>query len=301
MLLVTGASGFVGRNVVQSLLEKGHKVRALCMNRKEAEKVPKKAEIAIGDITKPQTLISPLRNVDTVIHLAGLVSYTMPREELFRINAIGTRNLLDHCKSAKKFIFASSVSVYGEIKGEADEGYPLTPKTPYGESKRMAEKYIIDSGIPYTILRIAPIYGKGSPNWMKNLSLMERGFPIPRTRKLTHVTHISSAVQAFVKAVEKGSGVYNIAEKDPVPFVTFAEILMRALGKNPRKLPSFMVGIMARTAGMKNYLDVLTINRHYVIRKAERELGYEPVGNFEEEVKQMVYWYKKLRTMTVLR
>lgn len=292
MLLVTGASGFVGRPIVEKLLEKGYKVRALCISREEAEKVPKKAERVIGDITKPQTLISPLNGVDTVIHLAGIVSYTRPREELFRINAIGTRNLLEHCKNVKKFIFASSVSVYGEIKGEADENYPLTPKTPYGESKMMAEKYIMDSGVPYVILRMAPIYGKGSPDWWKNLKLMERGFPIPNTKNLTHVTHISSAVQAFIRAVEKGKGVYNIAEKEAVPFAEFAETVMKLLGKQPRRMPVFIVNLVAGIMGMKKYLDVLTINRHYVILKAENELGYRPTGDLKAELKRMVEWYR---------
>ena len=292
MLLVTGASGFVGRPIVEKLLEKGYKVRALCISSEEAGKVPKKAERVIGDITKPQTLISPLNGVDTVIHLAGIVSYARPREELFRINAIGTRNLLEHCKNVKKFIFASSVSVYGEIKGEADENYPLTSKTPYGESKMMAEKYIMDSGVPYVILRMAPIYGKGSPDWWKNLKLMERGFPIPNTKNLTHVTHISSAVQAFTSAVERGKGVYNIAEKEAVPFAEFAETVMRLLGKQPRRMPVFIVNLVAGIMGMKKYLDVLTINRHYVIRKAENELGYRPTGDLKAELKRMVEWYR---------
>ncbi len=292
MLLVTGASGFVGRPLVEKLLGKGYKVRALCINREELKKVPKGAQPAIGDITKPHTLISPLSGVDTVIHLAGMVSYTKPMEELFRINAIGTRNLLEHCKNVKKFIFASSVSVYGEIKGEADENYPLTPKTPYGESKMRAEKYIMDSGVPYVILRMAPIYGKGSPDWWKNLKLMERGFPIPNTRNLTHVTHISSAVQAFANAVEKGNGIYNIAEEEAVPFTDFAETVMKLLGKNPRRMPVFLVNIIAGIMGMKKYLDVLTINRHYVIRKAVKELGYSPTGDLKVELKRMVEWYK---------
>ncbi len=294
MLLVTGASGFVGMPLVERLLKRGYKVRALCISGGEAKKLPSRVEAVIGDITKPQTLISPLKGVETVIHLAGMVSYTKPKEELFRINAIGTRNLLEQCRNVKKFIFASSVSVYGEIRGEADEDYPLAPRTPYGESKLMAEKYIRDSKIPHVILRMAPIYGTGSPDWIKNLRLMEKGFPIPKTDNLTHVTHIDNAVDAFVKAVEKGEGVYNIADPRPVRFVEFAETVMRSLGKKPRKMPAFLVGMIAKIMGMGSYLDVLTMNRHYVIRKAEKELGYRPLSDFEAEVKRMVRWYRSI-------
>jgi nucleoside-diphosphate-sugar epimerase len=294
MLLVTGASGFVGRPIVERLLKRGYKLRVLCISEGEVKKLPSRVEAVIGDITKPQTLISPLKDVDTVIHLAGMVSYTKPKEELFRINAIGTRNLLEQCRNVRKFIFASSVSVYGEIRGEADEDYPLAPRTPYGESKLMAEKYIRDSRIPHVILRMAPVYGIGSPDWVKNLRLMERGFPIPKTDNLTHVTYIGNAVDAFVKAVEKGEGVYNIADPRPVRFVEFAGTVTRSLGKKPRKMPVFLVGIIAKIMGMGRYLDVLTMNRNYVIRKAEKELGYRPLSDLEVEVKRMVRWYKSL-------
>jgi nucleoside-diphosphate-sugar epimerase len=292
MIMVTGASGFVGRPIVARLLKRGYKVRALCISREELAKVPKGAQPAIGDITRPQTLISAVKDVDTVIHLAGMVSYTKPREELFRVNAIGTRNLIGLCKSVKKFIFASSVSVYGEIEGQADEDYPLGPETSYGESKLTAEKYIMGSGVPYVILRMAPVYGAGSPDWKRNLRLLERGFPVPNTKNLTHVTHIDNAVQAFVLAVEKGRGVYNIADPRPVPFVEFAETVMRSLGRKPRKMPVFLVKLIAKAMGMGAYLGVLTMNRSYVIRKAEKELGYTPESDLKARVRRMVEWYK---------
>lgn len=294
MLLVTGATGFIGTNLVESLVRKGHRVRALCRDREKAKLLPEKAEIFIGDVERPQTLAGALDDVDTVIHLAGMVSYSKSREDLFRANAIGTKNLLEHCGKVKRFILSSSVSVYGEVKGEADENYPLSPTTIYGESKLKAETYVRDSGIPGVILRIAPVYGVGSPSWKKNLKILERGFPIPKTRNVTHVVHISDVVQAFEKAIGKGSGIYNIAGKKPVPFVELAETLLNLLGKKPRNMPVFIVKSIAAATGMKAYLNVLTMNRHYFIRKAEKELGYEPKADLRKELKRMVDWYKGL-------
>jgi dihydroflavonol-4-reductase len=293
MLLVTGAAGFIGDNLVRILLKKDYNIRALCLNKEEAARVPKKVEKVIGDITKPETLRNIGKDIDKVVHLAGVVSYSMPRERMFFINVDGTRNLLKECTDVDKFIFSSSVSVYGEIKGEADESYPFSPKNPYGESKAEDERLILDSGLKHVMLRIAPIYGLGSPSWLKNLGLLERGFPIPNTKNTTHIVHVSDAVQAFVKAVEKGNGVYNIADKEPLPFVEFAESIVRLLGKTPKRLPYFIVALLARAKGMKPYLDVLTMNRNYVIRKAEKELGYAPEADFGVETKKMVEWYRK--------
>jgi len=293
MLLVTGATGFVGDTLTASLIKKGHRVRVLCRRKEDAGKFSSKAEVAFGDITKPETLKNALRGVDTVFHLAGLVSYSKPRGELFRINAKGTENLLAHCENVDRFIFSSSVSVYGEIKGKADENYPLSPRTHYGESKAEAERLILDSGVKSVILRIAPIYGRGSPSWNKNLGLLERGFPISNTKNTTHVVHISDVIQAFEGALKRGKGVYNIAGGAPVPFTDFAETIVRQLGKRPRRMPMFAVSLLARLTGMKTYLDVLIMNRHYVIDKARKELGYRPKADFKLEIKRMVEWYKE--------
>jgi nucleoside-diphosphate-sugar epimerase len=291
MLLVTGGTGFVGKNLMAGLLKKGNDIRLLCLPGEDVKEVSSHVEIARGDITKPESLKTVAKDVDTVVHLAGMVSYTKPKAVLYSINAAGTKNLLECCKNADRFIFSSSVSVYGEISGKADENYQISPATPYGESKALAEKLILNSGIKHVILRIAPAYGKGSPSWLKNLKLLERGFPIPNTQNKTHVVHVSDFVQALQLAVKKGEGIYNIADREPMPFVQFAETVVRHLGKKPRRMPFFLVNLLARLKGMKTYLDVLTMNRNYVIDKARKELGFRPKANFEREVGRMVDWY----------
>jgi nucleoside-diphosphate-sugar epimerase len=290
MLLLTGGTGFVGRGLTERLLGKGREVRLLCLPDEDVGNLKKQAEIVRGDITRPDTLRDALKGVDTVVHMAGLVSYTKPKAVLYGVNAAGTKNLIRHCKKVKRFVFTSSVSVYGEIRGKADESYPLSPATNYGLSKAVAENVVRDSGIDHVILRVAPAYGKGSPSWLHNLRLLRKGFPIPRKNK-THVIHVSDFVRAIELAVDRGEGCYNVADNDPMPFVEFAETMVRLLGKRPVKMPMFAVSLLARITGMKTYLDVLTMNRHYVIDRAKRELGFRPGANFGREAKRMVDWY----------
>jgi len=297
MILVTGATGFIGKELTQNLLSKGHKVKVLCRDEEKAKEIFPKADVFRGDLSQPETLKSAAKGVETVVHLAGMVSYSRPREEIFSANVETTRNLLAECRNVKRIVFSSSVSVYGEVREKADEYYPLGPANAYGQSKLECERLIESSGIPYIMLRIAPIYGKGSPSWGKNLRLLEKGFPVPKTKNLTHVVHISDVVQALEKSVKAGrdrKGIYNIAGSRPLPFVSFAEDIMKLLGKKPRRMPMFVVKGIAKGMGMGAYFDVLTMNRNYVIRKAGKDLGYAPKAEFKKKLKEMVEWYMAL-------
>jgi len=305
MLLVTGATGFLGSNVMKAIAgpeRHGKGTIILAPDYENARKMYPKYRIIRGDITRPgmlDELKKAAKDIDTVIHLAGMVSYTQPKDALFEVNVEGTRAVLEACPHAKKIIFSSSVSVYGEITGMADESYPLSPENFYGWSKLEAEKLIADAGVRSVIFRIAPIYGAGSPQWLKNLKLLEKGFPIPNTENLTHVTHISNAVQAFRLALKpKASGLYNIADEKPVKFTEFASELVRLLGRQPKVMPYWLVSLAAGMRGMGTYLKVLTMNRNYDVTKAEKEMGYKPEVDFESELKKMIEWYRQTKQKT---
>ena len=291
MLLITGAGGFLGSRLARLLAGRRDDVRLL-FHGPIPTSLPRNAEAVRGDVTSGAGLGKALKDVDTVIHLAGLVSYSKPRDELFRVNAWGTQNLLSRCADVSRFVLASSVAVYGETRKEADESHPLHPRNPYGESKAEAESHVGGSGIPCVMLRMAPVYGAGSPSWRKNLSLLDKGFPIPSTRNLTHVVHADDAVQALAKAASKGSGAYNIADSRPIPFMEFASEIVRLLGRKPRVMPMLLVKMLAAAKGMGPYLDVLSMNRSYAIDKARKELGYKPAADLKAELRRMVEWYR---------
>lgn len=227
--------------------------------------------------------------------MAGLVSYSKERKsELFDVNVNGTKNLLESCEGVDKFIFSSSVSVFSPIKDIADEDYPCDPQNMYGLSKLNAENLVSSSGVKNIIFRIAPVYGIGSSSWFKNLKLLEKGFPVPNTKNLTHIVHVSDVVQAFKLGLKKGRGLYIIADKKPIKFLELSELIMDQLGKKTRKMPVWMVNTFARFSGMKQYLDVLTANRNYDIVKAEKDLGYKPRADLKVEIKKMIEWYRKI-------
>ncbi|MBI4182049.1 MAG: NAD-dependent epimerase/dehydratase family protein [Candidatus Aenigmarchaeota archaeon] len=292
MLLVTGGTGFIGTPLVESLLRQGKQVRLLC---RDPARVRKRVhlEAVRGDLLDPASLAAACKGVDQVIHLAALISYTHGREQLFQVNVEGTRNLLAAAQAAKvkRIVFASSVAVYGHVTSRVDEQGPLRPDTPYGESKLLAEREILASGIPAVALRIGPVYGEGSQIFASILKMLERGFPVPRVQTNISLVHVSDVVQAFLLALRKGEGPYNIAG-DTMPFLDMAALFCKELGIPLKVRPPWLVFSAAKLMGKGHLVRTLTINRDYDCSRAGRELGFAPTARTGSMVTQMVASYK---------
>ncbi len=159
-ILITGTTGFIGRTLFSHLSQQDHEVYGT------VRRNPGKNEI-LCDITQPDFATNlPQGDFDVIIHTVGCVDQTIPRKEMFRINAGGTQNMLDWGKvhGCKHFIQISSTSVYGytcmgEYRSEK------TPRCrvagiPYMTSKAKAEALIEKSSLPYTTLRLPGVLGE---------------------------------------------------------------------------------------------------------------------------------------------
>lgn len=294
MILITGATGFIGQRLGKDLLERGEQVRILAREPGLAKGLFPKAEVVKGDILDRDSLKRALRGTDQVVHLAALISYTTPGQELWKVNVDGTRNLVELAKDAEKFLFSSSVSVYGQTREPATEEQLPSPRTPYGESKLEGERLVRNSGLPHACFRIGVVYGPGSPIWAEILRFFGKGFPIPRTKNVTNLIQVGDVSRAFRIGLKKGKGVYNIAAGRSVPFVELASLLSYHLGKKPRFWPSGLVRSLAALMGKGREIEAFTLNREYSIEKARKELGFSPAVRLEAGLKEMVEWYKGL-------
>ena len=172
-ILITGINGYIGSNVARVLLREGNRIIGSDLVFNNLTKVKNEPHLICSpaNITEPSTFPAEFKDARVLIHCAALVhkrSTDLSRENYFRINHFGTRNILAGVDPArlKMIIFLSTVSVYGNVPPgmQPDENMVLNPDDFYGESKIAAEEEIrIFSerhSIPYMILRLSPVYGK---------------------------------------------------------------------------------------------------------------------------------------------
>jgi nucleoside-diphosphate-sugar epimerase len=320
LILVTGAGGRLGKNLLKLLLEKRANVRVLARAGADLS-FPKEVEIFPGDIVHPNTLFDAVRGVDIVFHLAALVDYVSSEKRLYDVNVEGTRNLLNVCVEAapnlRRFVYCSSTSVMGKELAEipANEKTECLPTDNYGYSKLMAEKVVLEykKRLPVVIVRPAVIYGKGFD---------EGYFPVLKLIKHNKMKIIDSGsnVIPFVHAKDVANALFLASESKKAPGQIYIitgreqmtqkevfEIAARELGVKPphQHIPHFLAefGIQLsyplsflgwkRTRVDLENLAVLSSNRVFDISKAKKELGYSPSVRLEEGIKEMVEYYKR--------
>ena len=164
--LVTGGAGRLGVALCNLISISGETAKAfdLPFVRWEGFQIVTDIEIFKGDVTDPISVSEACEDVDVVIHLAAILppKSEVDKELTFRINVEGTRNIVENLKQEEhvRLVFASSISTYGVTAHQPPpiiEGQLQRSHNIYSESKIEAEQLIRSSGIPYTILRIAPI------------------------------------------------------------------------------------------------------------------------------------------------
>ena len=309
MFLVTGAAGFIGSNLVEALLKLGYKVRGLdnfstgnIDNIKSFMDNPN-FEFIEGDIRNFNTCAEVCQGIDYVLHQAawGSVPRSVEMPLLYEeINIKGTLNMMEAARqnNVKKFVYASSSSVYGDeptlpkkegIEGNVLSPYALTKKTNEKYGKLYAQLYGLDT---YG-LRYFNVFGKRQdpngayaaviPKFIKQLLNNERPTIHGDGKQSRDFTYIENVIEANLKACkaprEIAGQAFNIAYGARVYLIDLYYYLCKELDKNID--PIF---------GPKRPGD--TIHSHADISKARKLLGYNPDWSFEDGIKEAIEWYK---------
>ena len=166
MILVTGATGFVGRRVVERLIAGGQTVRALMRDEARASVLPSGVEVATGDVFDINSLNRAVAGVDGVVHLAAVIR-EIGSMTFQRVNYEGTKNVLEAAKAAgvQRIVYASTV------------GATSDPAVPYLYSRWMAEEEIARSGLAHTIIRFSVGFGEGD-EFFNQLAALVKLFPL---------------------------------------------------------------------------------------------------------------------------
>lgn len=243
-ILVTGATGFIGQHLIRSLLKQGFKVTALA---KEADQ-RKQRNLAIYnvDITQAEQFDALPSSIDGVIHTAALIppnNDPMLNAACFAVNVNGTYNVLSYAvkSHAKRFIYASSMSVYDVVKkGKITESYQANPKSIYGLTKKLGEDVVMYFSsvhkLPSVILRYPSVYGPGMlPTTiiplLLNRAKNSHTIAINGTGKRTQdFVYVDDVVQANMLAIQSdATGLYLIGSGKQTSLTKLANTIKQVL------------------------------------------------------------------------
>ncbi len=243
-VLVTGASGFVGRALTNALAAEGNPVRAAM--RQPADIFPRNVEVvAVSDLTRSIEWRHLLKGMDTVVHLAGIAHADAPiAEETYdRVNRLATAELAAAAQKAgiRRLVFASSIRAQSgpsadHILTEADEE---KPSDAYGRSKLAAEAAIRSSGVPYTILRPVLVYGTGAKgNLASLLRLAQTPWPLPlksfaNRRSLLARENLIGAIRFALSSPSTDRETYIVADATAPTLADIVSCLRTGAGRSP--------------------------------------------------------------------
>lgn len=318
-VLVTGATGMVGRSLVNALLKKEYCVRALVRKKVGCEILPSRVEQVTGDITDAASVCSAVAGVSLVFHLAARLHVNNPspalEAEYYSVNVAGTLNLLDAASVAEvdRIVFFSTISVYGAGKSNraVDEGSKKEPDTLYARTKLKAE-FLIDefcqnrSDAPeVTVLRLAAVYGsrvKGNYRLMID-AVQKGGFVFPgngdNCRTLVHEEDVASAaILAAEHPLAKGR-TYNVTDGTAHTVQAIVKAIAKALGKHPLEI--HLSGTLIRTierflgtalfrglpGSQKIGYMIDKMNEHVAVKgeKIQQDLGFVPHWDLDRGMK----------------
>jgi nucleoside-diphosphate-sugar epimerase len=260
-VLVTGASGFIGRALVNDLAAQGQWVRAAM--RQPADIFPRQVEVvAVSDLARPIEWRPLLRDIEAVVHLAG-IAHAGPgvAEEVYdRVNRAATAGLATAAAKSgiKRLVFVSSIRAQTgpacpHVLTEAD---PPRPTDAYGRSKLSAEMAIRASDVPFTILRPALIYGPDVKGNLASLIQLAQSFwPLPfggltNRRSLLARENLVGAIHLVLGEPAAAGQTYVVADLAPLTMAEIVGALRMGQSRRPGLIPvpaALIAGLLKAT------------------------------------------------------
>ena len=326
-ILITGASGFIGSFIVEEALNRGFETWAAVRKSSSREFLKdERIHFIELNLSSEEQLKQQLKDIqfDYVVHAAG-VTKCLHKEDFFRINTEGTKNLvralLDLQMPLKRFVYISSLSIMGAIREEQPyreirERDKAQPNTAYGKSKLEAEQWLVSLNeklFPFIILRPTGVYGPRERDYFMMAKSIQSHIDFAVGFKQQDITfvYVTDVVQAVFLALEKGETgrCYFLSDGEVYQSSTFSDLIRKELG-NPWWIRitaplwllhiitfcgEYMGHITGKVTALNNdkYNIMKQRNWRCDINPARQELGYDPQVKLEEGVRRSIAWYKK--------
>ncbi len=289
MILITGATGYIGSHLVKRLVEQGERPRCLIRNKEKSARILPidKVDIVEGATTRPATLPPAVRGIDTIVHAAFM---TADRKETRNdryeeTNVYGTANLIKAARYAgvKRMIEISGLGTRPDKPGS------------YMQGRYLAEKMLMDSGLDWTIIRPSVLFGKGAP-FIKGLTDLIHLAPvlplIGGGKTMFQPIYVEDVVTVILKVLAEpertNKKIYTIGGPEYYSFEQVFNELQKALHTNRPKVyaPTPLVGIGAammetvlpKPPLTKAAMSLFSYDNITDINAVERDFGFKPMS-----------------------
>ena len=315
-VLITGATGFLGKYVVEELKNNGYQVVAFGRNEKIGKAlIDSNVEFFKGDIENKEDLLRAFQGCSAVIHAAALSTVWGKWNNFYKVNVLGTRNIVEICeKQGLKLVFVSSPSIYAGAKDQLDVKENEAPKDNnlnfYIKSKIMAENIIKNSKLNYMIIRPRGLFGIGDTSIIPRLLDLNKKMGIPlfadgkQKVDVTCVENVAYALRLALENEKYSRQTYNITNDEPIEFKEILTLFFNEMGTKGKYLKWNYRPILTLVSILEKIYKLFGIEKEppltkytlYLMRysqtlnidKAKKELGYYPQISVLEGVKKYV-------------
>jgi nucleoside-diphosphate-sugar epimerase len=270
-VVVTGASGFIGKHLCGTLAAAGHEVLAR----------------------------DALKGADALVHLANIAHRAADVAELRRVNVAASAALAEDARAAgvRRFLYLSSLKVHGERSsaGPLAEASPLAPEDAYGRSKLEAERALkaVSGDMELAVLRPPLVYGPGvKANFLALMRAIARGWPLPfasirNRRSLLYVGNLCDAILCCITAPQAAGREFLLSDGAPVSTPQLCAALGEALGR-PATLFAFPPAVLRLSQAGRSLTSSLEVDDSAI----RRTLGWQPPSGFEEGIRRTAEWFR---------
>ena len=327
-IFVTGATGFVGKNLSIRLAIEGHSVHALYRDIKKTKGLEhENIKLFQGDILDKKSLVNGMKDCTMVFHTAAFTSVWAKKPSTIEtLNFNGTSNVLETAieLSINRIVYTSTAGIFGpsgDSITDETKPYPLTFFTRYEETKAKIEQIIIPQflkmGLNVIIVNPTRVYGPGPLNNANSVSKIIKkhlenkiGLVPSDGKSIGNYTYIDDVVDGHILAMKKGkTGERYILGGDNIAFIDLMRLVARESGQKSRliRIPVFVMFltawiflITAKITGIKPMIIPGLVKKFLPdwkvsSEKAKKELGYNPVG-IEQGIKKTIDWLRKEMT-----
>jgi len=287
-VLITGASGFIGRRLAGALAKQGWQVRAASRDPASLQAASGLEMVVMPDLARAADWAAMLDGVTHVVHLAGIAHApgSLPDAVYERINADAVGELAQAARGkVERFVLMSSVRAQAGLSADhaiTEQNSP-EPTDAYGRSKLAAERLIAESGVDFTVLRPAVVYGKGVKGNIAALAtLAKTPMPLPfagldNRRSLLALENLISAIALVLVAEQAANQTFLAADAEPISVAELVTAMREGLGRSPHLVKVPLGAVMRLMKSFGKEAEWERISGDFVINASKlMGIGWRP-------------------------